>query len=173
MKIIIILAHPNINQSVVNKAWVEAVEKNNPDITVHDIYKSYPDWNIDVVAEQVLLEKYDRIIFQYPLYWYNMPPLLKKWFDEVFAYGWAYGSTGGKLAGKELGLAVSTGGVETAYVEDVYGTLSQILKPLESTAKFVNAKYISYHTFYGALAPDAPDRLQKNAEDYIKFLTSK
>jgi glutathione-regulated potassium-efflux system ancillary protein KefG len=43
-----------------------------------------------------------------------MPPLLKKWFDEVLTYGWAYGSAY-KLEGKEFGVAVSTGGVEEAY----------------------------------------------------------
>lgn len=123
MKTIVLLAHPNIEQSTVNKAWVDALAKNNPEIRIHNIYKAYPDWNIDVLAEQKVLENYDRIIFQYPVYWYNMPPLLKKWFDEVFAYGWCYGPGGEKLTGKKIGVAISTGGIESVYTKDGYGDI--------------------------------------------------
>lgn len=171
MKTIIILAHPNIDQSVVNKSWIEALAQKNPEAKIHNIYKNYPDWKIDVAKEQALLEKYDRIILQFPIYWYNMPPLLKKWLDDVFAYGWAYGSTGNKLAGKEFGLAVSTGGAESAYTPDQYGTINELLKPLESTAKFVSAKYIPYHVFHGALSPDVQDRLAVNTEEYVNKVT--
>lgn len=171
MKTIVILAHPNIEQSNVNKAWIQALNKKNLDVKVHNIYQTYPDWNIDVVVEQAQLEGYDRIILQYPLFWYSTPPLLKKWVDEVFAYGWAYGSSGNKLAGKEFGLAVSTGGVEDVYNESVYGTMSQVLRPMKSTAKFINSKYIGSHIFHGALAPDAQERLGVNAEQYVDFIT--
>lgn len=171
MKTIIILAHPNIEQSVVNKTWIEALAKNNPEVKVHDIYKTYPDWKIDVAAEQQLLEQYDKIIVQYPLYWYNMPPLLKKWFDEVFAYGWSYGSTGDKLVGKKLGVVVSTGGIESAYTKDNYGEITSFLNQIEATAKFVRASYDSFHVFYGALSPDAGDRLAENTEQYLQYVT--
>ena len=102
MKTIIILAHPNIEQSHINKSWIEALAKNNPEVHVHNIYKAYPDWNIDVASEQALLLGYDRVIFQYPFQWYNMPPLLKKWLDDVFLQGWAYGNGGENLQGKEF-----------------------------------------------------------------------
>ena len=173
MKTIVILAHPNIEQSHVNKVWSEALVKSNPEITVHNIYKTYPDGKIDVVAEQLLLEESDRIIFQYPFFWYNMPPLLKKWFDDVFAMGWAYGENGNKLAGKEIGIAVSTAGLEEVYDEktNIYGTIEELLKPLESTVKFVKGKFISYHTFHGAYTLDASERLLENTKQYIKFVT--
>lgn len=170
MKTIVIVAHPNIEESTVNKAWIEALTKESPDVKIHNIYKAYPDWNIDVTAEQLQLEGYDKIVFQYPFYWYSMPPLLKKWFDEVFAYGWAYGGNGGKLAGKNFGLAVSTGGLESAYAEDFYGEISALVKPIEATAKFVKANYESLHVFHGALSPDANDRLNKNVEQYVQYV---
>jgi putative NADPH-quinone reductase len=46
---------------------VEALAASHPEVKVHIIYKAYPDWNIDVEAEQKLLEEYDRIIFEYPI----------------------------------------------------------------------------------------------------------
>lgn len=171
MKTIVILAHPNIEQSHINKLWIEALSQKNPDVDVHDIYKTYPDWIIDVPAEQALLLNYDRIIFQYPVQWYNMPPLLKKWLDDVLLQGWAYGNGGDKLADKEIGIAVSTAGIDEAYSESVIGTVAQLLKPMESTAKFIGAKYISHHVFHGAYTPDVNERLPKNIEEYIHFIT--
>nr|WP_260506727.1 NAD(P)H-dependent oxidoreductase [Brevibacillus brevis] len=83
---------------LVHQRWKEELLQYPNDITIHEIYKEYPDWNIDVPREQQLLEAYDHVIFQFPLYWYSYPPLLKKWFDDVFAYGWAYGSNGDKAS---------------------------------------------------------------------------
>lgn len=171
MKTIIILAHPNFGQSYVNKSWIEALSKSNPDVKVHDLYKTYPDWNIDVAAEQALLIQYDRIIFQYPFQWYNMPPLLKKWLDDVFLQGWAYGQGGENLAGKEIGVAISTAGISDVYTDGVFGTVEQLLKPMASTAKFVGAKYIGCHAFLGAYTPDAAERLAKDLSVYTQFVT--
>ncbi len=171
MKTIIILAHPNIAQSYVNKSWIEALKKTNPEIEVHDLYKKYPNWQIDVPAEQALLIEYDRIIFQYPFQWYNMPPLLKKWIDDVFLQGWAYGQGGENLIGKEIGVIISTAGISDVYAESGFGTTEQLLKPMASTAKFVGAKYIGHHAFLGAYTPDAGERLTKDAETYTDFVT--
>lgn len=171
MKTIIILAHPNIEQSNINKSWIEALAKSNPEVYVHNIYQKYPNWQIDVAAEQALLLNYDRVIFQYPFQWYNMPPLLKKWLDDVFLQGWAYGHGGENLQDKEFGVSISTAGIDEAYNKAVFGGVEELLKPMESTAKFVGAKYISYHVFHGAYTPDVNERLPKNIEEYIGFVT--
>ena len=170
MKTIIILAHPNIEQSYINKSWLEALSKTNPEIEIHDLYKKYPDWKIDVAAEQALLIGYDKIVFQYPFQWYNMPPLLKKWLDDVFLQGWAYGQGGENLIGKEIGVAVSTAGIEDVYTDSAFGTIEQLLKPMASTAKFVGAKYIGSHAFLGAYTPDAAERLAKDLDVYTRFI---
>lgn len=170
MKTLIILAHPNIQQSVVNKSWIEALQKTLPEVKVHDIYSQYPDWNIDIEAEQTLLSAYDRIIFQYPIYWYSVPPLLKKWLDDVLAYGWAYGSTGGKLKDKEFGLAVSTGGAKEAYTPEAYGTINEFLKPMLASIKFIQGQSIGFHVFHGALSPDAQERLELDLNPYLAFI---
>lgn len=93
MKILVLAVHPHMETSVVNKAWAEELSKHD-NITVRDLYKEYPDEAIDVAKEQQLCEEYDRIVFQFPLYWYSSPPLLKKWQDLVLTYGWAFGSEG-------------------------------------------------------------------------------
>src|SRR5690606_20152940 len=41
----------------------------------------------DVRAEQEKLLWADTVIFQFPLWWYTMPAILKGWFDRVFKIG--------------------------------------------------------------------------------------
>ena len=89
MKALVVQAHPNIEESRVNKRWREELAKHPNDIEVHALYEEYPDWQIDVEREQRLLEAHALIVWQFPLYWYSCPPLLKKWLDDVFTYGWA------------------------------------------------------------------------------------
>ena len=103
-------------------------------VTVHRVYEAYPNEEIDVAAEQELIEQHDRIVLQFPFYWYSTPSLLKKWEDTVLTYGWAYGSTGNKLHGKELMLAVSLGAPEASYTPDgefTY-TLAELLRPFQA-----------------------------------------
>lgn len=48
----------------------------------------------DVVAEQTRIDRADRLVLVYPVYWWSFPALLKGWIDRVFTNGWAYGSGG-------------------------------------------------------------------------------
>ena len=56
----------------------------------------------DVLAEQARIDRADRLVLVYPVYWWSFPALLKGWIDRVFTNGWAYasGGTGGR---KRLG----------------------------------------------------------------------
>lgn len=78
-KTLVIVAHPHIDQSVINKRWVEELEKYPDQFTVHQIYQAYPDGVIDVAKEQALVEEHENLVFQFPVYWFNCPPLLKQW----------------------------------------------------------------------------------------------
>ena len=151
MKTLVILAHPNIEASRVNRRLIEEVRKHS-EITVHELYSSYPDWVIDVPREQVLLESHDRIVFQVPLYWYSTPPLLKKWQDDVLTYGWAYGTQGKKLQGKELLIATSIGGRQEVYQAggSNHFTMSEILRPLHATANMCKMTYLPAFVVDGA-----------------------
>src|SRR5699024_3877601 len=110
----------------------------------HDIYGAYPDEKIDIKAEQELIEKHDRIILQFPFYWYSSPPMLKKWLEGVLTYGWAYGTNGDKFQGKELLVAVTTRVNQEEYTINgaVRFTIRELLRPLEATSNFVGAYYL-------------------------------
>ncbi|QGQ97709.1 flavodoxin family protein [Paenibacillus psychroresistens] len=170
MKTLIIITHPNMEASNWNKSWLEALQKDNK-FTIHELYKEYPDENIDVAKEQKLIEEHDRIIFQYPLYWYSTPPLLKKWFDSVLLYGWAYGPDGSKTAGKELGVAISTYGTEDSYQANGFNrfTLEEILRPIEALAHFISAAYLP-HFSLSDTSNVTNERLAQSSLDYIHHL---
>ena len=90
MKTLIIAAHPHIAQSVVNKCWLDELAKHPDRFTVHRLYTAYPDGKIDIAREQALVEAHGGIVFQFPVYWFNCPPLLKQWFNDVLKIGRAH-----------------------------------------------------------------------------------
>ncbi|RJT33417.1 NAD(P)H-dependent oxidoreductase [Rahnella woolbedingensis] len=175
MKTLIIVTHPNINNSVVNKRWVEELEKQPDLFTVHQLYQAYPDGVIDVQKEQQLIEQHDNIVLQFPVYWFNCPPLLKQWLDEVFTYGWAYGSASGhKLRGRKFAVAVSAGVKEEDCAREgrYLHSMQEILLPFEMTANYVGANYLPFYVFYGAEFDIVPQELERSAKGYIDYLQS-
>ena len=116
-KILMIVAHPNIESSIGNKTIVEHFKSLHPEAEIDELYKLYPDFKIDVKKEQEKLLKADFIILQFPYYWYNAPALLRKWFEDVLEHGFAYGSKGKALQGKKLIISFTTGSPIDAYKE--------------------------------------------------------
>lgn len=172
-KTLIVVAHPNIENSVINKRWREALKKHPEQFTVHELYNVYPDGKINVEAEQRLVEQHDALVLQFPVYWFNCPPLLKQWLDEVFLYGWAYGSTGDKLKNKKIALAVTAGIEQDDYHESgrYTFTLEEVLRPFEITIKYVGAEYIPAFAFYGAEYEPAGEVINASADNYMQYLT--
>lgn len=172
MKTLIILAHPNINDSKVNKRWREELLRHSDEITVHELYKEYPDWKIDVEQEQQMLESYDTVIFQFPLYWYNCPPLFKKWMDDVFTYGWAYGSKGKKLKGKKIGVAISIGSKEDEYQPTglISYTVDEIITPFKATVKYVGATILPHFAVFGTAFQLSDEEIHRSAKEYMDYI---
>lgn len=141
---LLLLAHPNIEKSVGNKTVIDTV-KDLKNIEIRDLTSLYPDFNINVKAEQEALALADLIILQYPIYWYNMPPILKQWFDKVLTYGFAFG-TGSKIAGKSLMASVTAGSPEHAYQK---GEMERILLPIKASAAFCKLNYLPHVASYG------------------------
>ena len=173
MKKLVIIAHPHMDESNVHRAWKEELLKlDAPDITVHDIYEAYPDGKIDVASEQRLVEAHDCIIFQFPVYWYSSPALLKQWEDDVLAQGWAYP---GKYAleGKSITCAVSAaGGAEDYSKHGKAGhTIEEVLLPYRLTASFIHANYLPSFAWYNAEGI-SPEHLKASLPAYISFIKS-
>lgn len=76
MKTMVLVAHPNLETSRANRAFMLEISK-HPNLHVRNLYHEYPNWTFDIEKEQQLLLAYDRIVLQFPFYWYSCPPLLK------------------------------------------------------------------------------------------------
>ncbi len=170
MKILANVFHPDLTQSTVNRRWVEEL-KQHPEITLNIVYERYPDWQIDIEREQRLLLAHDRIVFQHPFYWYSTPPLMKKWLDDVLAFGWAYGPEGTQLAGKEWVSAISTGGPAESYQAGGYNhySMSELLKPLQQTANLTGMVYLPAFVTHGVVVASA-EEIDRSAGDYLEHI---
>lgn len=164
MSKLVVVTHPNINQSLVNRTWVEELSNLGEKVKVHSLYEKYPDLKFDVAAEQALLSQYDEIVFQFPIHWFNVPFALKKYVDEVLAYGWAFGPGGDKMKGKKIRLAASTGGGKDAYENGV--SLDDLLKPMTITFGFCGCEVLPTHRIYGASHGLAEEAIKANAKEY-------
>ena len=121
-EVLVLVAHPQMEQSRVNlrlmRAAGEVAAASHGRVEVRDLYALYPDYVIDVPAEQAALAQAQLVVWQHPLHWYGMPPLLKLWLDEVFAYGWAYGQGTQAQLGFIPFRHTDTGGPEDSYRPD-------------------------------------------------------
>lgn len=97
----------------------------------------------DIRAEQEKLDWADAVVFQFPLWWYGPPAILKGWIDRVFVEGYAYGVPDpqhpgrtlrygeGVLSGKRGLVLTSSGGPEASLgPRGINGQLDQVLFPL-------------------------------------------
>jgi putative NADPH-quinone reductase len=173
MTLLVIVAHPNLENSRVNSRWVKELKMHQHSrwVTIHNLYKEYPDFRIDVEREQALLMGHDRIVFQFPLQWYSTPALLKQWQDDVLTYGWAYGTNGNKLHGKELIIAFSAGGSVDAYQANGFNqfTIDEFLRPLQQVAKLTGLKLLPYFRFHGAFQVNE-EQLELSAKYYAQYV---
>ena len=169
--ILVILAHPDMGKSRLNKALADAARAAGA--SVHEIYEACPDFAIDVKQEQKLLLEADAIVLQFPFYWYSSPALLKEWEDKVLEYGFAYGSAGKALHGKKLLVATTTGGPKEAYQKGGYNnfTVDDLLGPFRQTASLCGMEWQPPFIVNGARII-SDEELAGKAEEYKKRLQS-
>ena len=71
--ILIISGHTNLAASVANKTILETLNERLPEAEIVKLDELYPDFKIDVEAEQQKLLRADIIVLQFPLFWYSAP----------------------------------------------------------------------------------------------------
>ena len=115
----------------------------------------------DIRAEMEKLFWCDVLIFQFPLWWFGLPAILKGWVDRVFAMRRIYGGgvyyDRGVFRGKRAMCSVTIGGRAPMYSEyGLNGSISTILFPIHHG--------ILYFTGFSVLDPflvHAPARLSQ------------
>lgn len=121
-------------------------------------------------AEMQKVEWCDLMIWQFPLWWFSVPGILKGWVDRVFAMGRFYGMgriyDQGILRGKRAMLSLTTGGPVESYTKDGFnGDIQAILRPIHrGMLQFPGFDVLSPQIVYGPVRLTAERRTEILAE---------
>lgn len=172
-RVLVLYAHPSPRRSEINQPLFQAA-KEVDGVTAVDLYYDYPTYNINIDREQQRLRDHDVIIFQFPLYWYSTPSILKEWQDLVLEYGFAYGSEGTELHGKKFLCALTAGGKEDAYQTQGYNhfTIRELLHPLEQMASLTGMDYLAPFALFGARTAREDGRINQHVKEWKTLLTA-
>jgi NAD(P)H dehydrogenase (quinone) len=156
--------------------------------TVHDaaFYKQqleelhateHDGFAVDIESELQKLAWCDAMIWQFPLWWFTVPAVLKGWVDRVFAMGRAYGPgkvyANGPFQGKRALLSLTTGGGAADYQPGgLQGDLAGILRPLHrGMLQFTGFKVLAPQVVYGPVRLSQAERKTLLAAWAARLLT--
>lgn len=165
MKTLVVIAHPDSQQSSL-QSFLKESTKNLSGVTLYDIAQELDSFDLEEV--QKLMKSHNRIIFQFPMYWYAAPDILYKWIEKVFT-SQLYKE---KLKGKELGIVINMGQKLTSFQAggQEHFTISELLKPFQALAYKCQMTYLQ--PFPISLFSYLPDREKKKLVlEYQQYLT--
>ncbi len=147
----LLFVHPYPHRSKVNRVLLEGV-CDLPGVQVCDLYEQYPDFYIDKEREQQTLRDTDLLVVQHPLYWYSAPAMFKQWQDVVLEHGFAFGSGGDAMRGKDFLAVISVGQSEASYSPEGHNrhSIDEILYPYECMANHCGMNYLEPIVIFGA-----------------------
>lgn len=172
MNTLVLTAHPNLSTSTANRKWFDALSGIEGVVTRDLTAVAGAEMRFNPAIEQALLERADRIVMQFPFYWYSSPPVLKAWLDQVLLFGFAYGPDGNKLHGKELIIAITTGGPAESFQSGSLNSFSmnEFLTPFEQTANMVGMNYLPPFVLHSAMSRDKT-KLDASTVELISYVT--
>ncbi len=134
----------------------------------------------DIQAELDKLLWADLVIFNFPIYWFSAPAILKGWFDRVLVSGICYGGKRfydqGGLAGKKALVSVTLGGRDHMFGEGaIHGPLEDMLRPilrgtLAYTGMSVLSPFVAWHVPY--ISNEARQDFLRQYQDRLQNLES-
>ncbi len=117
----------------------------------------------DVRAEQAKIAAAELVVFQFPLWWYGPPAILKGWFDRVMTTGFAHGDLDpelgvprrygdGGLAGRKALIVVTAGEDERSIGRrGVSGDIETLLFPVtHGVLWYTGIEVLDLHVVYDA-----------------------
>lgn len=178
-QVLIISGHPDLDSSLANRTILADLQDvPGLDIRQRRLDRLYPDFKIDVAAEQAELLAADIVVWQFPFHWYALPALMKKWLDDVHQRGFSHGTGGNKLHGKPLIQSFTTGAPAEAYApgKPMDHRIEEFLPPQRQTAALCGMVYqqpihSSGMMFVPGVSSDADRaRVEARAHDHAERL---
>ncbi|WKN29053.1 NAD(P)H-dependent oxidoreductase [Apilactobacillus kunkeei] len=172
MKTLVLVSHPEYDNSM-TEAFLKQCQSDIENVDWVVLDKIQNKFSFDKEQEQNRLTQYDRILFQFPMYWYSAPALMKKYEDDVFTKNFIAFEQEGKLKDKEMGIITTLGDpIKDYQVGGREGfSISELLKPYQAIAqrgkmKFLKPFVISQFAYMTAV------QKQKLLIDYRSYLTN-
>jgi putative NADPH-quinone reductase len=131
----------------------------------------------DIEAELGKLEWCDLMVWQFPLWWFGLPAVLKGWADRVLAMGRAYGGGRvygtGMFKGRRAMLSLTTCGPGPAYEKGGFnGDIHAILRPVHrGILEFTGFEVLAPHICYAPVRQEQEVR-RRWLEEYQRRLRS-
>ncbi len=142
------LGHEVIVSDLYRMGWKSQIDSddipgervNNAVFVVHEEQENMENTTgatLDVRKEQEKLVWCDVLIFQFPIWWFSMPAILKGWVDRTFTRGFAYKAgrkySAGMFKGKKAIICATTGTSGSLYMPDgIDGDINHILWPIHN-----------------------------------------
>ena len=151
-KTIVYIAHPDLATSS-SQQFLLSSGTHITDATFVDLQAEFDQTgHFDFEGEQNRLLEYDRVVFQFHLYWYQAPAIMKVWLDAVLEDRQSNATFARKMAQKELGIVVVAGVKAEHYQAGgrEKRTLSELLSSYEVVANYFGMTYLpifSVHQF--------------------------
>ena len=176
-KVLLVLSHPNYQNSFANKTIVEKLKTLIPDIEIDHIDSLYPDEKIDIKSEQEKLLRNDIIIYQFPMYWHNRPHFLSKWFEDVYQHGFAFGTDSLKLKNKKMIVSLTLANTDQFFQGDI--SIDNLMSSFKGTAAYTQQKFLGLiytdkipHEIKQEEAKNITERLNQHAEKLLNLIKS-
>jgi glutathione-regulated potassium-efflux system ancillary protein KefG len=162
-KVVILLAHPKMDESQGNKALVDSVA-DMEDVAVYNLYAMQEEQVLDVEEWNKVISHANAVVYQFPFYWLSAPSLLKKWQDEVFI---ALANTP-TVAGKPLLVATTTGSDADAYRSGGRNrfTVDELLRPYQGSAIHSGMVWQTPIVVYGMGSADSAKNIAEGVALY-------
>ncbi|MBO4149356.1 NAD(P)H-dependent oxidoreductase [Enterobacter ludwigii] len=125
----------------------------------------------DILREQQRVERADRLVFVFPVYWWSVPGLLKGWFDRVLTLDWAYkvgedGRIVGNLRDVPVHLVTTAGTDLSGFDKHGYTTAIQT-QIIEGIFGFCGLKNVTLDILF-----QADTATPSQVEDFLQGLVS-
>lgn len=166
LKTLILVAHPKEQDSATQAFLKQALTAaTDPEIKRRVLQMpNEAGFNAQTEMKDVLAA--ERLIFQFPLYWYSAPAIMQQWLTDCLLSPYKE-----KLRGKELGLVVSTGRplAEFSMGKRQHYSLSELLRPLAAVADNLGMQQMPYF-LVAQFAYQTECEHQQLLFDYLQYL---
>ena len=145
-----------------------------------EVLTTHVQQGYDVTTEQSKFLEADLVVFQFPVFWFALPPSLKKYIDDVYSYGVFFGPTphygrGGLLAGKDYLMSTTWNAAADDFhsSETVIGDRSadDVLIAFHLTQQYVGlhklASFAEYDVVQGPDVETAGERLRQHLRRHV------